>query len=150
SAAARLAAARSRDMPAPYTAPPEPDRRAGRGTGPPPSIQSMPLDTTPERTAYRICPLCEATCGLEVAVAGDRVLRVRGDRDDVFSAGFLCPKGPALKQLHEDPDRLRAPVVRRGEGFETVSWDDAFVEADRALRGVIDRYGPAAVAVYLG
>ena len=61
-----------------------------------------------EQLHYRTCPLCEATCGLEVTVTDGEVFRIRGDRDDVFSRGFICPKGSTLKQLHEDPDRLRA------------------------------------------
>ena len=69
-----------------------------------------------ERTAFRTCPFCEATCGLEVTVRGDEVVKVRGDADDVFSRGFLCPKGVALKDLHEDPDRLRTPLVRDADG----------------------------------
>ena len=70
--------------------------------------------TEPEPTVhYRTCPLCEATCGLEITMLGDTVQRIRGDRDDVFSKGFICPKGSTLKQLHEDPDRLRRPLVRR-------------------------------------
>ena len=66
------------------------------------------------RTVYRTCPLCEASCGLEITVRGDEVTRIRGDDQDVFSRGFLCPKGTSLKALHEDPDRLRTPrfVVR--------------------------------------
>ena len=59
--------------------------------------------------------------------------RIRGDREDVFSKGFLCPKGSTLKQLHEDPDRLRAPLIRRGEGHVEVSWDEAFAEIDLRL-----------------
>ena len=66
-------------------------------------------------TTFRTCPLCEATCGLEVTVRDGAVTRIRGDRDDVFSKGFICPKGSTLRQLHDDPDRLRAPVIRRGE-----------------------------------
>src|SRR5882757_6977551 len=62
---------------------------------------------------YTTCPLCEATCGLELTLSGDRVTGVRGDADDVFSHGFLCPKGASLAQLEEDPDRLRTPRVRR-------------------------------------
>ena len=69
------------------------------------------------RTAFRTCPLCEAGCGLEIGLAGTdgdaRVTRIRGDRDDVFSHGFICPKGSTLKQLHEDPDWLRRPLVKR-------------------------------------
>src|SRR5436190_480286 len=62
---------------------------------------------------FHTCPLCEATCGLEISVADGRVQRIRGDQADVFSRGFICPKGSTLKQLHEDPDRLRAPQIRR-------------------------------------
>jgi anaerobic selenocysteine-containing dehydrogenase len=103
------------------------------------------------RTALRICPLCEAGCGLEVGFdAGDGIVRIRGDRDDVWSAGYLCPKGPALKQLHEDPDRLRAPVVRRDGRFVEVGWDEAFAEAHRLLGAVVDAHSRDALAVYLG
>jgi anaerobic selenocysteine-containing dehydrogenase len=103
------------------------------------------------RTALRICPLCEAGCGLEVGfAAGDGIVRIRGDRDDVWSAGYLCPKGPALKQLHEDPDRLRAPVVRRDGRFVEVGWDEAFAVAQRLLGGVAGTHGREALAIYLG
>ncbi len=66
--------------------------------------------------AYRTCPLCEATCGLEITLHGDEVVSIRGDREDVFSHGFICPKGFALKELHADPDRVRDtadPPARR-------------------------------------
>src|SRR3954462_15434373 len=85
------------------------------------------------RTAYRTCPLCEATCGLEITLDGDTVTAVRGDHDDVFSHGFLCPKGVALKDLHEDPDRIRTPLVRRDADFVPASWDDAFSEIAERL-----------------
>jgi anaerobic selenocysteine-containing dehydrogenase len=102
------------------------------------------------RTAYRTCPLCEAGCGLEITVEDDRVVRIRGDRDDVFSKGYLCPKGSTLKQLHDDPDRLRRPLVRRDGHFVEVGWDEAWAEVERLLTGVIERHGRDAVAVYLG
>ena len=103
------------------------------------------------RTALRICPLCEAACGLEVGLsAADDVVRIRGDRHDVWSGGYLCPKGPALKQLHEDPDRLRAPVVRRDGRFVEVGWDEAFAEAGRLLGAVVAAQGRAALGAYVG
>ncbi len=102
------------------------------------------------RTVYRTCPLCEATCGLELRLSGRDITLVRGDRDDVFSRGFLCPKGTALKQLEADPDRLRRPQVRRGDAWHEVSWDDAFGEVERGLSPILDRYGRDAVAMYLG
>lgn len=102
------------------------------------------------RTAYRTCPLCEATCGLELTVNGS-VARVRGDAEDVFSHGFLCPKGVGLKELHEDPDRLRSPMRRLQDGsFEAIGWDEAFALIDDKLGAVLAAGGRDAVAVYLG
>jgi len=99
---------------------------------------------------FRTCPLCEATCGLEVGVRDGAVTRIRGDRDDVFSKGFICPKGSTLRQLHDDPDRLRAPVVRRGDRWEQVSWEEAWRVVEAGLRPVIEQHGGDAVAAYLG
>src|SRR5262245_37503342 len=101
-------------------------------------------------THYRTCSLCEATCGLEITTRGSEILAIRGDDADPFSGGYLCPKGPALKHLHDDPDRLRHPMIRRGTHWERVSWDDAFTEIDRRLPAIIRRHGRDAVAVYLG
>ncbi|GBE21752.1 polysulfide reductase chain A precursor [bacterium BMS3Bbin01] len=102
------------------------------------------------RTIQRTCPLCEATCGLEISIDGDEVMRIRGDRDDVFSHGFICPKGSSLKQLHADPDRLRAPLIRRGGGFEVATWEEAFAHVAAGLRPILADHGPDAVAIYLG
>ena len=104
---------------------------------------------TGERTAYRTCPLCEATCGLELTLDQDQIVSIRGDADDVFSRGFICPKGAALTQLHEDPDRVRTPLIRRGSEFHPASWDEAFSLIDERLSPILaaDRN---AVAVYLG
>ncbi len=99
---------------------------------------------------YRTCPLCEATCGLELHMEGEEVVLVRGDKDDVFSKGYLCPKGAALKDLVADPDRLRAPLVRRGDEYVEVSWDEAFAAVREGLMGVIERHGRDAVGAYLG
>jgi anaerobic selenocysteine-containing dehydrogenase len=100
--------------------------------------------------AYRTCPLCEATCGLEITLDGDRIEAIRGDRDDVFSHGFLCPKGVALKDLHEDPDRLRTPLVRRGGELVPASWDEAYATIAERLAPILDDGGRDAAAVYVG
>ena len=75
---------------------------------------------------FRTCPLCEATCGLRVELDGREVRSVRGDPDDVFSHGFICPKGASLAELHADPDRLTTPLVRRGGELVEAGWDEAF------------------------
>jgi anaerobic selenocysteine-containing dehydrogenase len=107
------------------------------------------MATNGHRTAYRTCPLCEATCGLELTLDGDSVTAIRGDAQDVFSHGFVCPKGAALKQLHEDPDRVRTPLIKDGGSFRPATWDDAFALIDARLSPILaaDRN---AVAVYLG
>jgi anaerobic selenocysteine-containing dehydrogenase len=102
------------------------------------------------RTALRICPLCEATCGLELTLDGDRVTSVRGDRDDVFSGGYLCPKGALFGELEHDPDRLDGPRVRRDGKLVPATWDEADAEVATRLRAVVDEHGPDAVAIYLG
>ena len=99
---------------------------------------------------FRTCPLCEATCGLEVTVTDGKIARIRGDRDDVFSQGFICPKGSTLKQLHEDPDRLRVPQVRDHDDHRDATWDAAFAEIERRLLPIIAEHGAQSVAVYLG
>lgn len=109
--------------------------------------------TAAARSHYRICPLCEACCGLEVSTRGDRVVGIRGAAQDVFSRGYICPKGYALKDLHEDPDRLRTPLVRRGgKGgrLEPASWDEAFAEIERRLPAVMAAHGRDAVALSVG
>jgi anaerobic selenocysteine-containing dehydrogenase len=101
-------------------------------------------------TAYRTCPLCEATCGLELQLDGEQVLKIRGDAQDVFSHGFICPKGFALKELHDDPDRVRTPLIKQADGtFAPASWDDAFALINDRLTPLLtnDRNS---VAAYLG
>lgn len=108
-----------------------------------------------DRTAIRTCPLCEAGCGLTIELArrpdgSEEVVRIRGDRDDVFSQGFICPKGSTLKHLHEDPDWLRQPMIRRPGGFEPASWDEAFAMIAERIVPLVEAHGPDSVAVYLG
>jgi anaerobic selenocysteine-containing dehydrogenase len=102
-------------------------------------------------TAYATCPLCEATCGLELRLAnGDGIAAIRGDAEDVLSHGFICPKGASLKALHEDPDRLRSPLVRRDGELVEASWEEAFAEIERRLPPLLEEHGRDAVAIYLG
>ena len=101
-------------------------------------------------THYRTCPFCEATCGLEVETRGREVVSVRGDENDVLSRGFICPKAHGLKQLHEDPDRLTKPLVRRDGELVEATWDEAFEEIDRQLPPIVAEHGKNSVAVYIG
>jgi len=107
--------------------------------------------TAPNETVHqRICPICEACCGLEIRIADGKVTSIRGDASDVFSKGFICPKGVAVKDLHDDPDRLRMPLIKRDGRFVAATWDEAFEEIDRRLTPIIAAHGRDAVAVSLG
>ena len=96
------------------------------------------------------CPLCEALCGILVEVDGQRIRSVRGDPDDPFSRGYICPKAPALADLHDDPDRIRTPLVRDGSGWRETTWEVALDRAAEGLARVRRRHGRDAVGVYYG
>ncbi|WP_250303216.1 molybdopterin oxidoreductase family protein [Streptomyces sp. NBC_01387] len=106
--------------------------------------------TSAVRTAPRICPLCEATCGLTLTIEGTSVTGARGDRDDVFSRGFICPKGASFGELDADPDRLRAPLIRQGGALRQAGWQEAFDLIAERMRPLIQEHGPHAVGVVLG
>ncbi|NOZ95692.1 MAG: molybdopterin-dependent oxidoreductase, partial [Acidobacteria bacterium] len=99
---------------------------------------------------YRVCPLCEATCGLEIRVLDGAIVSIRGDREDPFSHGHICPKAVALRDIQDDPDRLRRPLLRTDHGWEELGWDEALDRAARGLDAVRRAHGPDALAVYLG
>ncbi|HVF52287.1 MAG TPA: molybdopterin oxidoreductase family protein [Actinomycetota bacterium] len=110
---------------------------------------TLPLSTS-ATTHFRTCPLCEATCGLTIDMIDGSVAGIRGDDEDVFSRGFICPKGTAVKHLHEDPDRLRRPVTRDGDTFLETSWEEAFSRVEEGLNETIARFGRDSVAIYVG
>ncbi len=99
---------------------------------------------------YRACPLCEAICGLEFTVENGHVSAIRGDRDDPFSRGHVCPKGNAIIDLEDDPDRLHRPLRRRNGDWEEIGWDEALREAGERLVAVQRAHGADAVGAYLG
>ncbi|MFJ8447518.1 molybdopterin oxidoreductase family protein [[Kitasatospora] papulosa] len=102
------------------------------------------------RTALRICPLCEATCGLTLTIEGATVTGARGDRDDVFSQGFICPKGASFGGLDADPDRLRTPLVRTDGVLREATWSEAFDVVAAKIPALTGEHGEQAVGVYLG
>jgi anaerobic selenocysteine-containing dehydrogenase len=99
---------------------------------------------------YRACNLCEAICGLVITVQDGEVLSVKGDPDDPLSKGHICPKAVALKDVYADPDRLRTPVRRTANGWEAISWEEAFEAVATGLQRVQETHGKDAVGVYLG
>ena len=101
-------------------------------------------------TAFRSCNLCEAICGLTIEHDGQQVVSIKGDKDDPLSRGHICPKAIALQDIHADPDRLKTPVRRNENGFEPISWEDAFDLVESKLMKIRQEHGDDSVALYLG
>src|SRR5260370_21056649 len=108
------------------------------------------MHMTETQTSYTTCPLCEATCGLEIVTRGREILSIRGDAQDIFSHGYICPKAFSLKELETDRDRIGEQMVRRGDHWLAVSWEDAFAEVERGLAPILQEHGRNALAIYAG
>jgi anaerobic selenocysteine-containing dehydrogenase len=101
-------------------------------------------------TRLTACNLCEAICGLELTLEDGRVTGIRGNPDDPLSRGYICPKGVALADVYDDPDRLRRPVRRVGDEWVEISWDEALDRVADALASTLETHGRNSVGVYLG
>jgi anaerobic selenocysteine-containing dehydrogenase len=129
---------------------------------------------------YRACNLCEAICGIEITVQDPlrepsnekttlrsehsvtqletrnskletrKWLDIRGDKDDPFSRGYICPKAVALQDLHYDKDRLKYPVRRTPHGWQRLGWEEAFEEVAQHLKRIHAVHGRNSIATYLG
>jgi anaerobic selenocysteine-containing dehydrogenase len=106
-------------------------------------------------THYRACHLCEAICGLVIETSDDQILSIKGDKADPLSRGHICPKAVALRDIHEDPDRLRRPVKKMttADGdthWQEISWEEALDTTAQRLLEIHNRHGVDAIGVYLG
>lgn len=102
------------------------------------------------KTEFRTCILCEAMCGIAIEVEDKKIKSIKGDAQDPFSRGHICPKAVALKDLYEDPDRLRTPRIKRDGQWLEASWEEALDFAADGLKRIQREQGNDAVASYLG
>ena len=108
----------------------------------PRSARSHPASAT--QIVHRSCPTCEASCGLTVEIdpRTRQVLRIEGDTDDQRSQGYLCPKAYAMKEIYEDPERLRRPLRKRADGsWEEIDWNTALDYAATRLKAIKEAHG---------
>lgn len=99
---------------------------------------------------YRTCPLCEATCGIEIHMDGQKITAIKGDQQDPFSKGYICPKAVALQDLQDDPDRLRHPIKRTATGWQQISWEEALDTTAAEIKRIQQSYGNNALGIYMG
>jgi formate dehydrogenase len=97
------------------------------------------------------CRICEAHCGMVATVEDDRITKLRPDPDHPLSKGYACPKGIAMLDVQNDPDRVTHPLKRGADGeFHRVSWEEALDDIGARLRAIIDRHGKKSVGWYMG
>lgn len=108
------------------------------------------MDAQPVETKHTYCRICMVMCGLVVDVAGDQIVKVRGDRDHPLTRGYTCPKGRATGQVHHLPGAITRPLMRKNGELAPVSWDEALDDIAAKLRTIIDTHGPNAVGIYFG
>lgn len=104
----------------------------------------------PIKKHYRACNICDAMCGVEIEYQGEKILSIKGDKKDPISKGYICPKATALQDLHEDPDRLRQPMLKTENGWQAIAWEKAFDIAAEKLSEIRAAFGKDAVAMYVG
>jgi anaerobic selenocysteine-containing dehydrogenase len=105
---------------------------------------------TGKKLHYRTCTLCEAMCGIVIETENQDIISIKGDDNDPFSKGYICPKAVALKDIHEDPDRLRQPMLRTEHGWQPISWQQAFERIEHEIKRIQLSHGRDSVAAYLG
>ncbi|SNR81056.1 molybdopterin oxidoreductase family protein [Pseudomonas segetis] len=104
---------------------------------------------------HRACHLCEAICGLTIETerapdGRQQIVSIKGDAQDTFSRGHICPKAVALQDIQNDPDRIRQPMRRVGGEWQAIEWDEAFALVAERLSDIQARHGNNAVAIYQG
>ena len=104
----------------------------------------------PQLKHYSTCTLCEAMCGIEVTTEGREIVSIVGDKHNPFSEGHVCPKAMALKDLYDDPQRIRQPLKKTPAGWQPISWDEAFDQVAQRLHQIQQQHGNNAVGLYLG
>ena len=102
------------------------------------------------KTHYRTCNLCEAMCGLEIKYNNTGVVSIKGDKEDTFSNGHICPKAVALQDLYTDKDRLKSPIKKTKTGWQEITWEEAFDEVANKIQSIQKKYGNNAVGTYKG
>ncbi|MBU0538043.1 MAG: molybdopterin oxidoreductase family protein [Gammaproteobacteria bacterium] len=99
---------------------------------------------------FRTCNLCEAMCGVEITVENEQITSIKGDAEDSFSRGHICPKALALKDLYEDPDRIRVPMEKVNGEWRELSWKEAFDKVAARIKALQAEHGNDSLGAYLG
>ncbi|GAB1256562.1 hypothetical protein NBRC116494_10640 [Aurantivibrio plasticivorans] len=112
--------------------------------------QEAEQQSQPITTHFRSCVLCEAMCGIKIDVQGDQIINIAGDENDPHSEGHICPKGYALQDLHNDPDRIKTPLEKVDGEWLPISWEDAYKKVAQQIYDIQQKHGDDAISGYWG
>lgn len=104
----------------------------------------------PNGTTTTACMQCPWACGLDIRIADGAIERISGNESHAFSKGVVCPKGLASSEVMLHPKRITTPMRRTDDGWQPISWDDAYSILVDNLDRIKERYGPKALAVAIG
>jgi anaerobic selenocysteine-containing dehydrogenase len=102
------------------------------------------------QTHFRTCPLCEGMCGVKITLKSGRIESIRPDKDNVWSRGHICPKGTTLGAIHDDPDRIRRPMIRENDNWREAGWDEALRYCEKLIHKVHATHGSSAMSLFTG
>ncbi|HTN62468.1 MAG TPA: molybdopterin-dependent oxidoreductase [Devosia sp.] len=106
------------------------------------------------RIARSVCPHdCPSSCALDVEILDDHTIgRVRGAKDDPYTAGVICEKVARYAERVHHPDRLTQPLRRigpKGAGqFAPISWDEALDEIAQKFTAIEAEFGAESIWPY--
>jgi len=115
-----------------------------------PAPEGMDRQQMAVETKLSYCKVCTVQCGILVDVDGERIVKVRGDRDHPLTHGYTCPKGRAIGALHHHPDAITHPMMRKGGELVRVSWEEALDDIAERLSDVVAKHGPHSVGIFFG
>ena len=104
----------------------------------------------PVQSKRSYCKVCTVQCGIMIDVEGDRIVKVRGDRNHPMTKGYTCPKGRAIGGSYHHPDAIDRPMIRKDGALVPVSWDKALDDLAARLGAVVEKHGPNSVGVFFG
>ena len=93
------------------------------------------------------CVYCGAGCGLYLEVLDGEIVGVLPANEHPVSQGMLCIKGWNAASFVYHSDRLKTPLVRRGDGFEEATWDEALSLVAERLGTIKAESGPNSIAI---
>jgi anaerobic selenocysteine-containing dehydrogenase len=108
------------------------------------------MDTQTVERKRTYCRICTVHCGIVADVAGEKIVKISGDREHPITKGYTCPKGRATDRMHHHPDAITRPMMRKDGELVAVSWDEALDDIAEKLRAIIDAHGPRVVGLNFG